>query len=84
MAIVCGADSLDAGQLALAAAEGTKLNYNFKVSLADQRTISGQPTYLYFSAMVMGDRRNIGNVSNIIKRTYNLGVNTAILETAPS
>lgn len=84
MAVVCGADTEDDGQEALVAAVATKFNYNFRVTLADPTTLTGQPTTLYFAAQVMGERRNIGNVSNIIKRTFNLGVNTAILEVLPT
>ncbi len=84
MAVVCGADTTDEGQEALVAAVATKFNYNIRVTLADPTTFTGDPTVLYFAAQVMGERRNIGNVSNIIKRTFNLGVNTAILEVAPT
>jgi hypothetical protein len=38
MAIVCGRDPLDAGQIALAAAERTDFNYAFKVVFADTAT----------------------------------------------
>jgi hypothetical protein len=80
MAIVCGADSTDEGQQELINAEQTKWDYYFRVILNDQMTLSGHGTTLYFCAKVMGDRRNIGNVMNVIKRTFNLGVNTAITE----
>lgn len=80
MAIVCGDSSGDAGQDAMIAAEAQPFNYNFKVMLNDALELGGEPTTLYFSAMVMSQRRNIGNVSNVVKRAFNLGVNTAILE----
>lgn len=80
MTVVCGADTTDEGQDALIAAEATVFDYNFKVMLNDQLTLSGVPTTLYFAAKVMSKRRNIGNVSNVVRYTFNLGVNSAIFE----
>jgi len=84
MAIVCGADTLDPGQLAMVAAVATKFNYNFRVTLADPTSLTGEPTTLYFSGQVASERWNIGNVSNIIKRTFNVAVNTPILVVDPT
>jgi hypothetical protein len=84
MAVVCGSVTNDPGQIALTEAVATKFNYNFCVTLADPVTLTGEPTTLYFSAQVMSERRNIGTASNIIKRTFNLGINTAITEVAPT
>lgn len=84
VALVCGADTLDVGQQALVAALPVKLNYNFRVILADPTTITGEGTILYFSGQVGSDRRNIGAVNNIVKRTFNIAVNTAILEVDPT
>jgi hypothetical protein len=80
MAIVCGADTSDEGQNALIAAEATPLNYNFMVILNDQLTINGEPTRIYFRGLVMSKRRNIGNVSNVVRYTFNVGVNTELYE----
>lgn len=82
MAIVCGADTSDDGQAAMLAAEASPLNFNFKVVLNDQLTISGTPTVLYFRGLVMSKRRNIGNVSNVVRYTFNTGVNSEVLEVA--
>jgi hypothetical protein len=80
IALVCGADTTDEGQDALVAAEGTPLDYNFKAVLNDQLTLSGSGTELYFAGKVMSKRRNIGNVSNVVRYTFNIGVNSPILE----
>lgn len=82
MAIVCGADTTDEGQDAFVAAEATIFDYAIQVTLNDQVTLSGMPTVLYFAGKVMSKRRNIGNVSNVVRYTFNLAVNTAILEIA--
>lgn len=82
MTVVCGADSSDEGQAAMIAAEGTIFDYNFMVTLNDMLTLNGDPTTLFFRAKVMGKRRNIGNVSNVVKYNFNLGVDSAILEVA--
>ena len=83
-AIICGADSLDEGQDALVAAEGTPFDYNFRLTLNDPATLNGHGTILYYSGKVMSKRRNVGNVSNVVKYTFNIGINTAILEVAPT
>lgn len=80
MAIVCGDDTSDEGQAALDAAEQTIYDYNIKLTLNDALTLSGTPTAIYFRAKVMSRRRNIGNVSNVVRKAFNLGINSAIIE----
>ena len=80
MAIVCGRDPLDAGQDALIAAEKTKFNYAFKLIYADAPESDYADSIEYFAGMVMSRPTNIGGVQDITKRTFNLGVNTAIYE----
>jgi hypothetical protein len=83
MQIVCGADSSDEGQDAMVAAEADdNFDYNFRVDLSDELTVGGTPTSLYFRGKVMSKRRNIGNVGNIVRYNFNVGVNTAIVESA--
>lgn len=79
-AIVCGADDSDEGQAAMIAAEASPLDFNMMVILNDQLTISGSPTVLFYRGKVMSKRRNIGNVSNVVRYNFNVGVNTAIIE----
>ena len=80
MAIVCGADSSDEGQAAMIEAEASPLDFNFMVILNDQLTLSGTPTTLFYRGKVMSKRRNIGNVSNVVRYNFNVGVNSAVLE----
>jgi hypothetical protein len=80
--LVCGDDPK--GQLLMLAAERTKFDYNIRVTLNDAITLGGDPSVHYFRAKVMSARRNVGNVSNVVKITYALGINSAILETLPT
>lgn len=86
MTIVCGKDELDDGQLAMIAAEKTDFNYAFKLVYNDAADETASPTTDYFGGMVMSRPSNIGGVQDITKRTFNLGVNTAIYtdETDPT
>ncbi len=78
MAVVCGRDPLDEGQIALVAAERTDFNYAFKLVYNDAREESYSPSTEYFGGMVMSRPTNIGSVQDVTKRTFNIGVNTAI------
>lgn len=78
MAVVCGVDELDEGQIALVAAEKTKLNYAFRIIYADERDDGYSPTTDYFAGMVLGRQKNIGDVQAITKRTFNVAVNSAV------
>lgn len=80
MTVVVGTDVGDEGQIAMIAAEKSAFDFNMKIILNDQVTLSGTGTTSYFSAKVMGQRRNVGNVSNVVKTTFNLGINSAIFE----
>jgi hypothetical protein len=78
MAIVCGRDPLDAGQIALAAAERTDFNYAFKVVFADHRDADHTDSVEYFGGMVISRPTNLGGVGDITKQDFNVEVNTAI------
>ncbi len=78
--IVCGADSSDEGQTAMVAAEAEILDFNMKLVLNDQLTLSGTPTILYYFGKVMSKRRNIGNASNVLRYNFNCGINSPVLE----
>lgn len=82
MTITAGSDPADPGQAALRAAFASDLDFNMRVELNDQRTINGSPTVLYFRGKVMGKRRNIGNVENIVRQVFPVGINTEIYEVA--
>lgn len=86
MAVVCGKDELDVGQIAMVAAEKTDYNYNFKLVYNDARDENHSPTTDYFGGMVLSRPTNLGGVQDITKRTFNIAVNTAVYtdETDPT
>jgi hypothetical protein len=79
-AIVVGRDPLDDGQEVFLAAEGTDFNYAIKHELADARTPTHTDSVLYYAGLVMSKPINLGNVSNVVRRTFNVGINTAVFE----
>lgn len=84
IAVVSGDDPLDAGQDAMISAEASNLDFNFKVELNDAVSLSGTPSIHYFRGKVMSKRLNVGNVSNVVRRTFNVGINSAIFEVNPT
>lgn len=78
--VTAGSDPSDAGQIAMVAAFATDLDYNFKVELNDQITLGGDPTILYFHGKVMSKRRNVGQVNNVVRQSFSVGINSEILE----
>lgn len=84
IAVVAGDDPLDGGQDAMIAAEASNLDFNFKVELNDAVSLSGTPSVHYFRGKVMSKRLNVGNVSNVVRRTFNVGINSAIYEVNPT
>lgn len=82
LTVTCGSDPSDPGQDALIAAFASDFDYNFKVTLNDEVTLGGTPTTLFFAGKVMSKSRNVGQVNNIVKQKYMVGINTEILEVA--
>lgn len=82
MALVVGHDPFDAGQLALIAAEATNNNFAFKIVLPDGPTTSSTDTVNYFRGLVKSKKLNVGANNNVIKRTFNIGINSPIYEIA--
>lgn len=80
LALIVGADDADAGQDALVVAEADDvLDFNFKVILNDKATIAGTPSEHYFRGKVMSKRLGVGTVNNVVRKTFNIGVNSEIL-----
>lgn len=77
LAIVCGHDPTDVGQAAMIAAEAVSDNYSFKVVLPDG-PVGYSDTILYFRGLVMGKRQNIGNNENVVRRNFNVAINSEI------
>ena len=84
VALVCFTDNRDPGQLALKAAIGSDLDFNFHIKRNDKPTAAGKPTEYYFRAKVMSASNNAGNVDNLGRTTFTLGINSQILEVPPS
>lgn len=84
MAVVCGDDPLDLGQDAMILAEGQPNDYNFKVTLNDPITLSGLVSVHYFRGKVLSKRLQVNDVNSIVKRMYNIGVNSAIYASNPN
>ncbi|MGN6142241.1 MAG: hypothetical protein ACTHOP_01485 [Mesorhizobium sp.] len=78
--IVVGRDPLDDGQEAFMTAQKTKFDYPIKVELADARTANYSNSIMYYAGMVQGTPTNLGNVSNVVRRTFTVGINTALYE----
>ena len=77
LAIVCAHDPLDVGQAAMIAAEATNNPYSFKVVLPDGPS-GYSDTILYFRGLVMGKRQNIGNNENVVRRNFNVAIDSEI------
>jgi hypothetical protein len=77
--VVCFHDPTDVGQIATRAAQRTSDNYAFREVLND-----GPPGYSdtirYFRGLVMGERQRKGTNDNIIRVTFNIGINSEIIE----
>ncbi|UXN64409.1 phage tail protein [Phyllobacterium sp. A18/5-2] len=79
IALVVGDDPLDAGQLAVRAAEKTKFQYNFKVEYEDAPSALYENSVDYFRGLVMSARKNVGTGDNVLRRTFSIGISTRIL-----
>lgn len=80
--VQAGSDPADPGQAAMIAALDSDLDFPFRVTLNDQLTLGGTPTTLYFGGKVMSKRRNVGNVENVVRQNFPVGINTRIIEVA--
>jgi hypothetical protein len=73
----------DTGQQALNTAEAANAGmYAFKVTLPNKLSSGGTDQIDYFCALVSSKRLNVGDTNNIVKRGWNLAINTKITTTA--
>lgn len=84
LSLVVGDDPLDVGQIALRAAEQTKYLYNFKIEYEDAPNADYSNSVDYFRGLVMSARKSVGEGDNVMKRTFSIGINTAILTVEPA
>lgn len=78
LAIVCGYDGEDAGQLAAVAAEESSSNFRFRIVLNDEPTSEYSPSTFYFAGQVLSRAVNVADVNSVTKRTFNVAINTAV------
>ena len=72
----------DTGQQALIAAALALPNYAFKVELPNKLTSGGTNQLDYFIGLVTSQRINVGSAANIIRRTFNIAINSKVTTTA--
>lgn len=80
LAVICFHDPIDVGQLAVIAAEATNNNYGFKIILPDSPSQAYSDTIQYFRGLVMSKRLRLGTNDNIMRRMFNIGVNSEVFE----
>lgn len=73
LAVTVAHDPADLGQIAMEAAQAATGMYAFKIVLPD----SGS-TVKFFGGLVMGEPLNVGGNDNVVRKTYAVGINTAI------
>lgn len=76
--VVCAADPLDPGQIAMIAAEATKFGYACKIVLEDSADANDTDSAIYFHAKVMSVPLNISGANDVTKRNFGLAIDTAI------
>lgn len=80
LVLVVGRDPLDPGQIALKAAEKTGFEHNIKIIADDAPDADHTNSVYYFRGLVMSARDNYGQQNNVVRTTFNIGINSAILE----
>jgi len=80
LAVVVGHNPTQTGQVAMIAAEATKFNYGFKVEVPDAPSELYSNSVFYFRGKVMSKRMNVGANGDVVKRTFNVGVDSQIYE----
>jgi len=78
LALVCGVDTTDDGQIAVRAAEGQIFDYAFRVTFNDAPA-GGTPSKRYFIAKVMTAREQLDGANNVVKLNATLGINSNIV-----
>lgn len=78
--VVVANNPTDTGQIAANDAAETTSAYAIKIVLADGADANDTDSTFYFHALVMSSRLNVGAANEIIKRTYQMVIDTAIVE----
>ncbi len=82
MTLTCGLDDTDAGQAALIAAVDSNLNYPIKIVYNNKATSMGSGAIRYFRGLVMSRRENPAGADDVMRITFNIGINTAVTSVA--
>lgn len=82
MTLTCGLDDTDAGQAAMIAAVDSNLNYPIKIVFNNKATTNGAGATRYFRGLVMSRRENPAGADDVMRITFNIGINTAITSVA--
>ena len=84
MEVVAGYDDTNDGQekAVTAAKDKSTANWHFKVTLPNKQNPTGTDAVFYFSGKVMSATVTPGTASDVVTRTFNIGINTEIVEVA--
>lgn len=77
--LTVGDDPEDEGQLALIEAEGSNLDFNFRIILNNALTLGGTGQIDYFHGKVMSKRKNVGDVNTVVRANFSVGINSRIV-----
>lgn len=80
LVLVVGRDPLDPGQIALKAAEKTSFEHNIKIIANDAPDADHTNSVYYFRGLVMSARDSYAQQNTVVRTTFNIGINSAILE----
>jgi hypothetical protein len=78
--VKCARDPSDSGQNLAREAAGDWSKYPVKIELNDKPTPTGENTIYYMRVIVMSAKSDYGNADNIVRTTFNLSIDGAILE----
>jgi hypothetical protein len=77
---VVGRDPTDTGQQAMKDASNTKFDFAFKVEAADAADANDPNSVYYFRGKVTSARENYGANDNVVRVTYNVAINSAVID----
>jgi hypothetical protein len=78
--IVVAEDPLDAGQVAMIAAQATEFTYACRVDLNNGADANDTDSAFYFHGLVASARLNVGAANEIIRRNFSVLIDTQIFE----
>jgi hypothetical protein len=83
--LTCGRDDTDAGQIACVSAFASPLDFNFKILWNNAATLGGTKGVTYFRGKVMSKKLVNGTgPDNVLKRQFDIGINTDQIEVEPT